>query len=38
MLLFRACTGEAWNELMYASALENDVANDCIDDPTYDEI
>jgi hypothetical protein len=38
MLLMRSATGEAWNELMYANAITNDVVNECRADPTYDEI
>jgi len=38
MLMIRASSGEAWNEIMYATALEDGVLINCINDPTYEEI
>jgi hypothetical protein len=36
MLLIRCSSGEAWNEIMYACAVEDGPTLTCIDDPTYD--
>ena len=35
MTLFCICTGETFNELVYALAMKKSEYNDCIEDPTY---
>ena len=38
MMLIRSSTGEDWHELMWSTALKDHVLEDCVDNPTYDEI
>jgi hypothetical protein len=38
MLLIRCSSGEAWNEIMYACAVEDGPTLSCLEDPTYEQI